>query len=274
MELMMKPVSKTGVILLFAFVFLLLTTALFAQEKKEVWEIAPEIFYMEYEEPGIMTNKGTLLGVGVSYAYHKQFMFKLEGRASYGKVDYNSTNTGSDKNIPDTLFEIRGLLGYDIKLSESLTMTPYIGLGYRYLQDDSSGTITTTGARGYLRASNYYYNPVGIETVMVLDHGWSFGVTAEYDYFLEGRQKSDLSNANSNYNDLTNRQNSGYGVRGSIQIRKHVTDHFYFLEPFINYWEIDKSDDANITHAGVIWGYGWEPKNRTTEMGLKLGIGF
>ena len=153
-------------------------------------------------------------------------------------------------------------------------MTPFIGLGYRYLKDDMAGKITSTGAKGYLRESNYYYSPIGIEAVHVFDKGWSAGVILEYDYFWKGRQKTYLSNVLAGLNDIENDQNGGYGWRGSIIIKKQSDRVFYAIEPFIRYWNIDKSEVQNLTFRGAVIGTAWEPKNESTEIGVMFMIGF
>ncbi|MFH1976301.1 MAG: hypothetical protein ABIJ52_12185 [Pseudomonadota bacterium] len=241
--------------------------------KPHTWEIGPEISYIEYKEPGVMKEEGTMFGIGASYAYHNGVMIKVAGRYSYGLVDYQ--NSGTLNNIDDIIFEIRMIGGYDFKISNSFTMTPFIGFGYRYLEDDMAGRMTSTGAYGYLRESNYYYSPLGIEAVNVFDNGWSAGVILEYDYFWKGKQKSYLSDIDSGLNNISNDQNDGYGLRGSINIKKQTDRVYYVIEPFIRYWNIDKSDVQPITFYGTPTGLGWyEPKNNSTEIGVKFMIGF
>jgi hypothetical protein len=219
-----------------------------------------------------MSQRGPMYGIDAAYSYHNGVMIKVAGRYSYGKVDYQNSSTLN--NIDDSIFEIRTLGGYDFKISSSFTMTPFIGVGYRYLKDDMSGRITSTGAKGYLRESNYYYSPVGIEAVNVFDKGWSAGVILEYDYFWKGMQKSYLSNVSAGYNDIENNQNSGYGVRGSVIIKKQTDRVFYVIEPFVRHWNIDKSDVQNVTYYGTVIDRGLEPKNESTEIGVKFMIGF
>ncbi len=236
------------------------------------WEIGPELSYIEYQEPDVMREKGMMSGIGAAYSYHNNIMLKADAKLSYGQVDYQ--NSGTLKNIDDYMLEIRAVGGYDFKLTESLLLTPFIGFGYRYLIDDMKGRVTSTGARGYLRESNYFYSPVGVTILNDFKNSWIFGLTLEYDLFWKGRQKSHLSNANAAYNDLENNQNSGYGLRGSLLIRKIAGRMSYSFEPFIIYWTIDKSDVQNITYNGALWGYGWEPRNNSTEVGLKFNVGF
>ena len=242
-------------------------------EARHTWEIRPEISYIQYKEPDVMSEKGLMYGIGAAYSYHNGVMIKVAGRFSYGQVDYQ--NSGTLNNIDDIIFEIRALGGYDFKISSSFTMTPFIGFGYRYLRDDMAGRITSTGATGYLRESNYYYSPIGIEAANVFGKGWSAGVILEYDYFWKGMQKSYGSDVDAGYNDIENNQNSGYGVRGSISIKKQTDRVFFAIEPFIRYWNIDKSDVQNVTYFGSYTGViAWEPKNESTEIGVKFVIGF
>jgi hypothetical protein len=243
-------------------------TSLPRLEVRHIWEIGPEISYIEYREPDIMSEKGLMYGIDAAYSYHNGVMIKVAGRFSYGQVDYQNSVTFN--NIDDIIFEIRALGGYDFKLSKSFTMTPFIGLGYRYLRDDMAGRTSSTGANGYLRESNYYYSPIGIEAVNVFNNGWSAGAIIEYDYFWKGKQKSNFSTADAGYNDVENDQNSGYGLRGSIMIKKQTARLFFAIEPFIRYWNIDQSEIQNLTDYKTVL----EPKNESTEIGVKFTIGF
>lgn len=242
------------------------------QLQMHTWEIGPEISHITYEEPDVMEEKGFMYGIAASYAYHNNLMLKAEGRFSFGDVDY--TNSGTMDNIDDYMWEFRGLAGYDFPVLKATIITPYIGFGYRYLNDDSSGMTSSTGAWGYERESNYYYSPIGIETITKLENGWFIGVTLEYDYFWKGIQKSHLSDVDPGLNNLENDQNDGYGLRGSIKFQKKVERLDYVIEPFVRYWDIKQSDNADVTYYGTYIGYGYEPKNNSTEFGIKFALKF
>jgi len=176
-------------------------------------EIGSELSYFKYKEPGLMKEEG--MYYGLSGALTSRFppytenedlfnqptsrtgttMIRLEGNLSWGEVDYVSEGTGELENIDDRLLEIRGLAGFDYETSDWAFWTPYLGVGYRYLNDDSGGKVTTTGHSGYERESNYYYSPVGAELNLEFENGWSLGVTSEYDIFWYGKQKSHLGDA-------------------------------------------------------------------------------
>ena len=198
-------------------------------------------------------------------------MFKASLLFAYGEVDYE--NSGTLDGIPDRHVELRGLVGYDFAVDPTFVVTPYIGLGYRFLRDDSAGMITSTGARGYNRESNYFYTPVGIAVIKILPGGWALAAEAEFDYLWYGKQYSDLNDANPLFPDLSNEQDQGYGIRGAVRIEKKLTASSVFFEPFIRYWNISQSDDTFFSAGGTLyWGY--EPKNNTTEIGAAVGLKF
>lgn len=240
------------------------------EEKKYTWDFGVQSSYIKYEEPGVMKEEGVMNGINTAYTYRDRVMLKIDARVSYGQVDYE--NSGTIDNIDDYLIELRAVEGYGIRLSDTAIVTPYLGFGYRYLNDDSSGMTTSTGAKGYERESNYYYFPIGVEAEADVNDVWSIGAVMEYDYFLSGEQKSHLSDADASFKDLKNDQDDGYGLRGSVKLVKKGETADILIEPYINYWNIKKSNDANVTYAGVIVGYGYEPKNNSTEAGIKVAI--
>lgn len=247
------------------------------QLQKHTWELAPEISYIEYKEPDVMKEKGYMYGIVVSYTYHDKLMLKAEGRLSYGQVDYSSPISGTIYFIDDNICELRGLAGYDFPVSKTsfLTfLTPYIGIGYRYLNDDMSGKVSSTGAGGYERESNYIYIPVGVRLITNLKNGWSVGAMAEYDIFWWGKQISHLSDVDPGYNDIKNRQTRGYGVRGSVELQRKAKNVTFGIAPFIRYWDIKESKHEAWTWYGIIIGEAWEPKNHSTEYGINLLVRF
>ena len=198
-----------GVLTLSACFFLIVEGAIVLAEPLSVrslpehsWEIGTEWSDFTYKEPGVMKDEGTMQGINFSYTYRGWSvpedsvfdsvfdgrMSRIEGRYSWGEVDYQ--NSGTIDNVDDYIYEIRGLLGFDYSFLKASILTLYLGFGYRYLNDNTSGRISSTGAHGYKRESNYYYVPAGIEIITDLDKGWFLGATLEFDIFMQGKQKS------------------------------------------------------------------------------------
>lgn len=274
---------KKLLILVAALSFSIITSC-FAAQNKHTLELGTETSYIKYEEPGLMKETGSMYGIIGSYTYRGQLvklpkcMLKAEGRSAWGSLDYTSPISGGMKNIPDWLIELRGLAGYDFEIGDSFpviwTITPYSGIGYRYLNDDSSGKYSSLGALGYERESNYIYGPVGLQVIADLKNNWLIGATAEYDIFWWGKQISHLSDVDSGLNDPKNRQKKGYGIRGSIIVQKKGEKLDLVIEPYIRYWNIRKSKDSDLTYYGTVIDTVYEPKNNSTEVGLKLAVKF
>lgn len=224
-----------------------------------------------YEEPDVMKVKGILYGITGSYAYtyKEALMLRVEGNFDYGSMKYTSENSGDDSGIPDYLVEFRFLIGPDFFPMSKLMIIPYIGVGYRYLRDDSSGKLTSLGFAGLLRESNYYYVPIGISATTDYVKSWIFSTTAEYDYLGKGRQKSYTSGAGATF-DIVNYQIYGYGLRLSAVCLKQAGKIDYFLEPFLTYWDIGSSEGV-LEPDNFLY---YEPRNNTIQYGINLGIQF
>jgi hypothetical protein len=110
-----------------------------------------------------MRNKGFMWGVSGDYIYSpNDLMFKMDGRFTFGNVDYWSNGTGTAEGLRDYNLETRFTFGYALKTaSRKASFTPFLGIGYRYLFDG----LSSAGPDGYDRESNYIYSPLGMETM-------------------------------------------------------------------------------------------------------------
>lgn len=241
-----------------------------------------EIYRYSYKEPVFnLEIKGLQFGVFGAYTYRPSpgdalrsevlNMYRIDARFAAGPVDYSSNGSGQLDNEDNHVFELRGLAGYDHFVNEQFLLTGYLGLGFRYLNNDSGGRQSTTGAYGYERVSNYFYLPVGIETVHQITSQWRIASNLEWDIFLYGEQTSYLSDVSSSYPDIENNQNRGYGIRASVRIVKAGTSTDLFLEPFVRYWRIHDSQITTAVGNGVAIT-ALEPDNSTAEYGFKLGL--
>ena len=88
--------------------------------------------------------------------------------------------------------------------------------------------------------------------------------TIEYDYFIRGRQKTQLTDTGQGFSDANNTQS--YGYRFSMMAEKGS----WAFGPWMQYWNIEDSDIVPIG-LGV---RGLEPKNETWEYGLQVKYKF
>lgn len=229
-----------------------------------------------------MREQGWMEGIAYSYTYRgwlppyaaddASAMFMVDGRNSWGSVDYEGS--GTLKNIDDYIFETRIVTGYQFAgLSRGTSLLPYFGFGYRYLNDDMGGRVTSTGAHGYERESNYYYSPLGVFLDTGLAGDVSLRACLEYDHFWQGRQLSRLSDV-SGYSDVRNKQQKGYGLRASLRVSKKARRCQVSAEPFVRYWNIRRSKESEVIYNGFVSGTGIEPKNNSVECGVRLAASF
>jgi len=238
------------------------------------WDVAPYVSYIDYREPGVMSQDGVMYGLMGRFAYHDDFMIKLEGYGAGGTVDYKGgTWEGGSlriNNVPDYMLEGRLVGGWDFSLSPGFLLTPFFGFGYRYLNDD----MHQKDPGGYERESNYFYSPLGLEGALSLEDGWDIGLILEYDIFWAGRQVSHLSDVYPGYNDPVNHQHQGYGLRASLRVMKDCGQVTLGVEPFVRYWKIQESSSDWLTFYGIPDGQVIEPRNNSTEIGANLIVRF
>lgn len=237
----------------------------------------------KYTEDDLMSLKGTKLGIDYNLRFDIGQGWFVRGDARYarGKLDYESNGTGTSKNNTNWYLEPRLVAGYDFAFGNH-TLGPYTGLGFRYLYHDGRGT-TSTGHLGYRRESRYFYLPLG------LTHRWSLGertaltTTIEYDYLIEGRQTSEMGDVFvgettpagttlTSVDAAKNDQKTGHGWRGSVMMQMGN----WTFGPYASYWRISNSE-IDYVHAednvGTRWVFTaplYEPKNKTTEAGVKV----
>jgi hypothetical protein len=223
-----------------------------------------ELFPYLYQEPNLMRMDGNFYGINGSYSYYlnEDYFLRAEIRLAKGNTKYFSYETGSMKNTPNRLLESRILCNKSLKYS-FLDISPFVGFGFRYKGDNSNRKISTTGHTGYLRASNYYYVPVGLSMNYNLQADWSLDILGEYDILLKGRQKSYFNNT------LIHSQSKGYGLRSEISLNHAFDKYIFSIGPYINYWKIQSSNIINLDGKSF-----YEPKNTTREVGIKIKFTF
>lgn len=224
----------------------------------------------KYTEPGLMTLKAQKVGFEYAgtYAIGSEWPNRSEGwfvrgelRYATGKADYSSGASGSIDNRTDWYYEVRGLLGKDFDMG-NYVLAPYAGLGFRHLYNDLRG-LTTTGARGYRRESDYTTLPIGVIHKMNLSNNTQLHTTLEYAHLLRGKQDSKLTDANVLTPDVGLRQRQGYGLRLGTMMRFDT----WSAGPMLTLWRIKQSDTGGT--PPVV-----EPKNNSYEFGIKAAYHF
>jgi hypothetical protein len=230
------------------------------------WEVGVQMSDYRYTEPDAGVEIwGPRAGLTAAYTQTNtnNWFVKIDGRVSYGLLKYEGS--GTQNSVPDFVFEARGYFGKDFFPRQDVSLSPYAGLGYRYLYNDLRGP-TSTGEAGYRRYSQYFYVPLGLSSRFNVSGKWSVAPTIEYDYFISGRQESRLTDVGSGYDDAYNEQSKGYGYRLSVMLEKEA----WAFGPWLHFWSIEDSDTVTIG-TGIS---GLEPQNETREYGIELKYRF
>ena len=182
---------------------------------------------------------------------------------SFGNIDYTSARTGT---MEKKYYKSR--LEYYISTTPRLgakDFKPFIGLGYRYLLDDSGFKRSSTNHLGYDRLSQYYYMPIGA----IWHINDKLSLKSQYNYFLEGKQTSFLNEVLPSTYSLNpeNIQRLGWGI--DVTLRSKLNDRWYTYG-FFRTWNIEDSD---VTSCSPLI-YCMEPKNQTHEIGAGISYNF
>lgn len=214
----------------------------------------------EYEEPTVMTEKGTLPGVEFNANFKLFSKLQLDIDAEYysGNLQYDGSTL--DTNIPvtteteDVLYQGRVRIGPVID-----SFRFYVGYGYRKWENDL--------VISYRRYTTYQYVPVGIEAFF---KSKGFGIQAESMVFQEGLNESFLGDLTGfGYTDIEMKQNSGSGFRVSLWIPFSVSKSDLLVKFFYRSWDVDPSETAVSGSQTFI-----EPLNNTRILGASLQVMF
>ncbi|MDY6836703.1 MAG: autotransporter outer membrane beta-barrel domain-containing protein [Thermodesulfobacteriota bacterium] len=276
----------TGLFLLF------LSSSAFAEKtestaSRHAFQIGLVAAYFEYDEDSVNVEMdGPMYGISGSYTYHNKTMIHVGLEYSRGDLNYDGAYVDyrdfSESVTPDRTdavdwkVECRWLIGYDCLIRSKHVVTPFLGIGYRYLNDHLEGSVyDELVIESSKREISYWYSPIGFMTHSPLSDNWTWGLTLEYDLFWDGKVEGRYAFSIPELD-----QDSGFGLRFSLRFNRRLADHYAFsIEPFIRYWDIDQSETEffvlpkSYGDPSPVFGY-FEPENDTTSYGLQISLVF
>jgi hypothetical protein len=238
-------------------------------------DIGLEVENFEYNEPNVMSEEGTQYGIYGAYTGY--FMQNIMAHAflSYvgGDLDYDGglqfadgSSLATTATTPNTIFNFRLAAGYRIPVGGA-DITPYVGYGYRNLENEITDELTikatgetgTAPCAGYQRDQKYSYIPLGVQ--LVFGSTWGVEAVGEYDFFLSGENHSYRPECGM---DNTFDQDDGSGYRFSVKIISPpvIGSMKIVVEPFYEHWEVD---DSNVVNGFL------EPENDASSTGIRIG---
>lgn len=191
-----------------------------------------------------------------------KFGLIYNGEATYGHTHYHGRSAG-------TMMKryYKGRLEGNLTCRLNDMITPFAGLGYRIVHDDSGGHFPSNGGVSYDRQNHLVYVPFGF----LINPVENLTFKAQANAVLLGRQISFTSDGDTGYPDGHNQQDKGWGVDFAADYR--MTEK-WSVYGFYRYWSIDRSDSDCGDVAGQGYVCWWEPDNTTTEIGVGVAYKF
>lgn len=225
-----------------------------------------------YEEPGVMKQEGTLVGAGGSYTWQVTDLSRLriQGDWRVGTTDYTG---GTQSGIPGTSEADDRVARIEINWGlvaplDAGTFTADIGFGVRdWDQDLKDGqTIHGDPMLGYERGHRYQYIPIGLGWQShAQGRSWRWHIGGGYQYVTSGEARADIGGGTTRFS-----MNDGYGARFNAGITWYeVLVPRLGFDLYAQRWDFDRSSIEAIGNSLFV-----EPENETTELGLKLIVGW
>lgn len=246
----------------------------------EVWTEALDYSYRERRQGDVVArDDGGFGSLGASYVKPLQSSVFLRARfnVAMGSVDYAGAD-GEDRidDVEQNYGQFELHLGKDIRLAKGATLTPYFGMGGRYLEDESGGKRTNTGRLGYDREVSYTYVPIGAAARIPLAGKSFLTLSAQYNWVVDGDVRSRLSSIDPRLPDIKVKLDKGSGFElaalGSTPMGRKILS----FGPFLRSWNVDRSETFVLVDpegSGDAIEF-FEPDSKTTEVGLRLSLAF
>lgn len=232
--------------------------------------------YIDYKEPGLMREYGNLYGINIGYYSlneDSRLAYNTEGQLVLGRLVYDGGDMKGNRftsPTDDYIFNIRSTIGLYREMTSMSSITPYIGLGYRDLNDKMQGSGS------YNRNISYLYLPIGLNLASWVTDTWSVSFSADYDLVLVGTVVSKLSDVDPSAPDITN-HNHGGGYRLVASLRKDFGSWSGHIEPFYQKWHLQQSDGVGLlvdNGNGPQQATLFEPENESDFVGVDIGADF
>lgn len=246
------------------------------------FEIGAELFDYSYRErlegETIVRDDGRFGGFRIGYVETIGKGWFLRGRlsAAVGSVDYRSDEGDRLDDVSQSIGQLEFHAGRDFPLGAGVTATAFVGLGSRALIDESGGEETETGLFGYDREVAYAYVPVGLAAQVPIGGQAAVTFSAQYNWLVGGDVESEFSDIDPALPDTEVGLDGGHGFEAGAMIALPLGRRSIGFGPFLRHWNIDQSKSEILTDPE---GSGeaieiFEPRNRTTELGVRLTFAF
>jgi tetratricopeptide (TPR) repeat protein len=227
----------------------------------------------DWNPPGKSMEEGWIPALRLGYSYCADdsgyfrgfYEFSISARTDYDGA-IQPTNEPLASTTRDELRKFQIEIGYTFKNNLPVSITPYIGYGYRYwkraLQDGVGGRGTPV--KGFTEDYSWSYIPLGLKIRYETQDRLSFGLNAAVNIMFNGKMTAYLSEAGPAYPDPELSLGNKIGYLLELPVTCSFTLNWAAtLTPWYEYSAIGRSDVV----SGVL-----EPASRTHQYGVRVGV--
>jgi hypothetical protein len=231
-----------------------------------------------FEGQTVAKDKGGFFGVSAAYTktFGNKNFFRSTIAIDGGSVDYRSDDGTRLDNVEQMFGKLELDLGRDFKLHNGTTISPFIGLADRALNDYSGELVADNGMMGYDRHVAYRYIPLGAATTFSIRGAATLTISGQYNWITGGHVKSDFSKLDPEMPDIDVPLNGGSGYELVAMFNLPFRNRVVSVGPFVSAWRIHQSKEVMLNDPE---GSGdtlvlLEPASRTTKAGVRLTFSF
>lgn len=227
----------------------------------------------DWTPPGKSMEEGWIPALRLGYSYRADDSAYFRGFYEFSvsaRTDYDGAIQPSKEPLTSTTkdelrkFQIE--IGYTFKNNLPISITPYIGYGYRYWRralQDGVGSLGTP-VKGFTEDYSWSYVPLGLKIRYETQDRLSFELNAAINVMFNGKMTAHLSEMGPAYPDPDLDLGNEIGCLVELPVSYSFTLNWAAtLTPWYEYSAIGRSDIV----SGVL-----EPASRTHQYGVRVGV--
>jgi hypothetical protein len=258
----MKTMNQLGLV-----VAILLPLSALAMPHYE-WNFGVNERLISYQDTkgSFALESGYLFGVTGNFTYNAPIKFSVKADVAQGHVDYRTNIQHSYSSKPKNyLFNVMATAAKPIYYMQR-HLTPYIGVGYRYYNNDATNVVMNQTIAGFQSKQSTFYMPIGFRTQVARQNNWQVVLNAEYDLIWDGTQKTYSTQiAGGSY---VSARDKGRGIRLSADWQTHSSYGLVTVTPYYNRYTF-KGDEQTIPGTNLQIS-----NEHVTETGVAFTLNF